>query len=379
MVTMSRDGKRVALFSTSFLPYSQTFIYEQLNNHERYTAEIFCKDLKNQDRFAYDRELIHKPPQAMEGLYEVMGYWPAFARVLKDPKYALMHAHFGNGAMYALGYKKRCNLPLVVTFHGNDVGSLLGKQRYQVRRWRYVWMAPKILQAADLMIAVSEELKQILAELSGRPEHIKVLRVGIDLERFSVAPTRDEGPLRAIQIGRFTQKKGHRYSLLAMNEVIDAGHDMRLTFVGGGGSEAEIRSLAGELGLTEKVTFAGVKTSDEIVAMLHQSDVLLAPSIVADDHDREGGIVVVKEAAACGIPSIGTWHGGIHEIIDHGETGYLVPERNPSAIAGHLTNLIEDSQRGRSLGLAAREKMEREYDVRVQTRKLERLYDGVME
>jgi colanic acid/amylovoran biosynthesis glycosyltransferase len=87
---------------------------------------------------------------------------------------------------------------------------------------------------------------------------------------------------------------------------------------------------------------------------------------------------VMLEAAAHGVPVIGSRVGGIPEGIDDGRTGFLVPERDPTALAQRLQSLLADPALRRSLGTAARAKMVAGFDLAQQIAKLESLYDGLL-
>jgi glycosyltransferase involved in cell wall biosynthesis len=368
----------VALFSTTFLPYSQTFIHDEIRAHLRYGVDVFCKERAHAERFPYDPSRIHEPGGPLQrSLYEQLGYWPPFDRVFDRNGYALIHAHFGTGAVYALPYARKHNLPLVVTFHGNDVSALLGSQRYEVRRWRYVLRAPAIFRQADLMLAVSIELQELLADLSGRPEAVKLHRLGIDLSKFSPRTEDREGPPHVVMIGRFTEKKGLIYGLRAFAEAQRQGRTARLTIAGGGEREAELRRFVAEHGLDDHVRFAGVLTPEEVADLLRTADVLMAPSVVARDHDREGSPITIREASASEVPVLATYHGGIPEIVDDGETGFLVPERHVPALTDRLLTLLDDADLRRTMGCAGREKMEREFELGQQVAELEAYYDAV--
>jgi colanic acid/amylovoran biosynthesis glycosyltransferase len=85
--------------------------------------------------------------------------------------------------------------------------------------------------------------------------------------------------------------------------------------------------------------------------------------------------LTVKEASASGVVPIGTRHGGIPEIIDDGVTGYLVAERDVTALASRLAQVLDDPELRHRLGRAAREKMERTFDIRLRVAALEDFYD----
>ena len=95
--------------------------------------------------------------------------------------------------------------------------------------------------------------------------------------------------------------------------------------------------------------------------------------------ERESGLIVVKEAGACGLPVVGSVHGGIPEIIDEGVTGFLVQERDVGGLSDRLGSLLADEALRERMGAAARAKMEREYDVRERVSELEDLYDEAIE
>lgn len=371
--------RKIALFSTSFLPYSQTFIYDEIRAHsDEYHVEVFCKERLNEEHFPYPH--FHKPPnQFTEVLYENMAYWPSFNKIIKQKNFDIVHAHFGTGAVYALPYVKKYDLPFVVTFHGYDVAALMGTEKYHYTRWRYYLKHQQIFDQADLMLAASEELKALLIELGADPKKVKVYRLGIDLDHFTYTePTVTGERTSFIMVGRFTEKKGHVYALQALKKVIESGHNADLSFIGSGSLQKELQKYVQDYNLTDFVHFKGILSSDEVAEALVKSDVLLAPSIVTESLDRESGLIVVKEASATGRPVIGTWHGGIHEIIDDQKTGFLVPERNVPELADRMIQLIENPALREKFGKAGRNKMEHEYDLHQQVKTLEAHYESLL-
>jgi colanic acid/amylovoran biosynthesis glycosyltransferase len=113
----------------------------------------------------------------------------------------------------------------------------------------------------------------------------------------------------------------------------------------------------------------------DVAQLMAESDLLLAPSVVAADGDRESGVIAVKEASAAQLAVIGSLHGGIPEIIDDTSTGYLVPERDVETLTARLAELLADRSRCAQMGRAGRAKMEREYDLSRRVDALEAHYD----
>src|SRR5262249_18668843 len=153
--------KRAALFCRIFLPYSETFIYDELAHHQRWSVDVFCRVRRNAERFPYPS--VRTPGGAVRQVaYRLLSYWPSFERSLREGGHRLLHAHFGTSGVYALPYKLRLGLPLVVTFHGYDVGALVGSRRYRPQLWRY-WALSRVLFArADVLLCASEELRDIV-------------------------------------------------------------------------------------------------------------------------------------------------------------------------------------------------------------------------
>lgn len=365
----------VALFANTFVAWSETFLWDEVRHHRRWEVDVFTCRRENADRFPWDRVHVGGP------LYAKTTLSPAFDRRFRSGRYQLVHAHFGPGGLYALPYARRHRLPLVVTFHGYDVPLLGSWERLRPQYWTYALLGPRVLRAMTLGLCASAELRELLVELGVPPERLLVHRLGVDLAAFAPAPRPRGGPAEVAMVGRFAEKKGFAYGVRAFHRAIGGGEAKsggaaaHLTIAGGGPGEARLRRLVDELGLNDRVTFAGVLAPAEVRTLLARTDVLLAPSVVPPDGDRESGVIVVKEACACGAVPVATWHGGIPEIVEDGVTGFLVPERDVDGLARRLTRLLDDRKLRARMAAAARTKMEREYDVRRQVGRLEEIYD----
>ena len=370
-------GGTAAVFTTDFVPYSQTFVYDEIRAHDRYSIDVFSKRRMNEGDFPEGRVRCPRS-RAGRAFYESVGFWPPHDRVLARREHDLIHAHFGTGAVYALPYVRRHDYPFIVTFWGNDVGSLLGSQRRLPGRWRYVRAAPRIMERADLMLCVSETLRRHIAELSGREEATRLYRPGVDVSRFAPRE-RPADVVEFILVGRFTEKKGHEFAIRAFARIArhGGGHRARLALVGSGRLEDRMRTLVRELGIEKSVVFRGRLSHADTAGAMARAHVALAPSVVARDHDLEGSPTVLREAAACGLPAVGTIHSGIPEIIEDGRTGYVVPERDVDALADRMLDLLENADRRESFGRAARRKMEAEFDLYGRVAALEEIYDSV--
>jgi glycosyltransferase involved in cell wall biosynthesis len=361
--------RRVALFCTNFLPYSQVFVYEQLRQYRRYAADVFAWRRFNPEAFPFPRVHVAEPG------YVVRGKSRRFSRAFASEHYHVVHAHFGPAGVYAQRYARRHRVPLVVTFHGYDVPLLTSRRRFLPLHLPYTLGSRGMLDGLAMGICASLELKHLLVDLGVSEARLRVLRLGIDITRFQPGtPVRER---LVVMIGRLVEKKGFEYGLQAFAAAASRLPDARLVLVGEGERRRALERLARELGIRERVDFVGIQTQAQIAALLRRAAVLLAPSVVARDGNRESGLIVVKEASASGAVPIGTEHGGIPESIESGRTGFLVAERDFVGMGQCLSNLLENSSLREQMALEGRRKMEREFDNRRLVAGLEELYDEV--
>jgi colanic acid/amylovoran biosynthesis glycosyltransferase len=113
-----------------------------------------------------------------------------------------------------------------------------------------------------------------------------------------------------------------------------------------------------------------MKSEAEVKARLAQADLFILPSRAAGDGDMEGIPVALMEAMASGVPVLSTFHSGIPELIEHGVTGLLGPERDHAVLAANILMLIDNAELRSRIVIAARQKVERDFN---QTKLLDEL------
>jgi len=111
-------------------------------------------------------------------------------------------------------------------------------------------------------------------------------------------------------------------------------------------------------------TLHGAKTHEQSQAILSRSHLYLSPSVTARDGDQEGTPVALMEAMAVGLPVLSTFHSGIPEMIEDGVSGFLVPERDDSALADRIVRLASDPSLWPAMARVARETVMQRYNMR---------------
>ncbi|MDG4771397.1 glycosyltransferase [Solwaraspora sp. WMMD792] len=293
---------------------------------------------------------------------------------ISDRGVRILHAHFGVEGVYSVQTARTLGVPLVTTLHGFDV-TVTKRQLLASRKpsWiNYVARRDSLFDTGVKFICVSGHIQRCAIEWGYPAERTLMLPIGVDTEVVTPVPL-PETP-RIVHVARLVEKKGTADLLRAFAVVRRAVPAAELVIIGDGPLRGPLGALATELGVAETARFLGVRPHAEVLATVAQSRVLCLPSVTAANGDQEGLGMALLEAAATGRPVVGTRHGGIPEAVVDGVTGYLVPERDPAALAERLVALLGDPDLCQRLGTGGRTLVEDRFDLSRQTAKLESLY-----
>jgi glycosyltransferase involved in cell wall biosynthesis len=301
------------------------------------------------------------------------------------------HLHFpypvGEVAHLLLGRAQR----IVITYHSDVV-----RQRGILRIYRpLLW---RVLRHADRIIATSPNYVTSSPYLSRLADRCTVVPLGIDLSPFlslsrgarehpdtetrrhgeaetesdlTASPRPPVSPsLRLLFVGRLRYYKGLQYLLRAMADI-----DAWLMVVGSGPMQAEWQALASELGLVDRVTFLGEVPDAGLPAYYHAADVFVLP---ACERSEAFGTVQI-EAMAAGLPVVCTELGtGTSFVNRDGETGFVVPPRDPAALAQAINRLLADASLRQRFGQAGRQRAECEFSHTVMADRVIALYQQLL-
>jgi glycosyltransferase involved in cell wall biosynthesis len=269
--------------------------------------------------------------------------------------------------------QRRLDLPLVVTFHGYDATQRCDL-RSGVMAWRYGRLRHRLVDSANRLLAVSDYIRRRIIALGVPESRIQTHYIGVDLAKFPPAPLEEREPI-VLGVGRLVEKKGFEFLIDAMAEVQRSMPDLELVLIGGGDLEADLRERAVEkLG---SFRMLGALPPREVISWMRRARILAAPSVVDRSGNTEGLPITILEALASGLPVVATRHAGIPEAVIDGESGFLVDEWDTTALAGRILELARDDAGWQSLSTSSRALVERSFDLTVQTRQLEDVYDQV--
>jgi glycosyltransferase involved in cell wall biosynthesis len=171
-------------------------------------------------------------------------------------------------------------------------------------------------------------------------------------------------------VAQLWERKGLEDLVRACRVLADRGIAASCRIVGEGPLRGRLEQLIAALDLSDRVVLTGALRHPEVVALLGQARAFVLPCVVAPDGDRDGIPNVILEAMASGLPVISTPVSGIPEVVRDGETGFLVPEHDPTAVADAAARLIADPELASRLGAAGRAFVREEFDL---DRNVERL------
>jgi glycosyltransferase involved in cell wall biosynthesis len=376
-------AKRViASYCSSFLKPEMLHIYRQVKALRRVKTFIMTKELQNAERFPFrDIEVIprrrmnllrhgwlkfveRRPPIVYRGEYQTLD------ALLKKHGADLMHIYFGHTGVHLLPFIEQWDKPCVVSFHGADVALKQDIKDYPKKLRR-------LFGAVPLVLARSQSLANRLIDLGCPAEKLRINRTGVPLSEFPFVDRQapPDGRWRVMQACRLIPKKGVATSLRAFAIFKKDNPEAEFFIAGKGPLQPELEMLAAGLGIYKDVHFVGFLSQPKLLELYASSHLFLHPSETSPNHDQEGVPNSVLEAMATGLPVAATQHGGIPEAVDHGRTGWLVPEEDHVALANAMQEIAHSPGLLTEMGLRAREVVIKRFAQEAQIDQLEWFYE----
>jgi colanic acid/amylovoran biosynthesis glycosyltransferase len=271
----------------------------------------------------------------------------SLARRFEEEGIDHIHAPWANGpATAAWVASKLTGIPFSFTGRASDIYPPDGALEEKIR---------------DSLFVTSDNMTNIgylegLAD--GDTKKIYGIYNGIPLERHEEAPVPMTPPYQLLALGRFDRIKAFDVLLYACKILKDSGLRFHLTLAGDGPRKIIFKHLTRKLGLVDLVSFPGFIPYNKVSNVFCSADVFVMSSAVHSTGERDGLPTVIMEALMHRLPVVATDVCGIHEVIQDGITGLLVPEKNTVALANAVMKMVADrksalemAERGRSLVL----------------------------
>jgi len=288
-------------------------------------------------------------------------------KILREWKPDIVHSHMVHANLLARVVRIFCKIPVLIsTAHSINEGG----------RWREV--AYRLTDPlADLTTNVSRAAVERYIRVGAAPKNkIRFMPNGIDTTKFKpnkAAGQRLRNELGVVNyfvwlaVGRFEEAKDYPNMLRAFSMIVSKKTDVVLLLVGQGSLMEEVKKIASELNLEDKVQFLGVRR--DVPDLMNAADAYVMSSA------WEGMPMVLLEAGACGLPVVATDVGGNSEVVLNGKTGFIVPPRNPETLAQAMEKMMALPKEKRlEMGKAGRAYIEANYSLEHVVDQWEALY-----
>ena len=288
-------------------------------------------------------------------------------RILQQGRYDLVHTHTAKAGFLGRIAARLAGVPCVVhTLHGVTFHEHLSPW---LRR-TYILLERIAAPLSDVLITVGDDVKgKYLRESIGREDQYVTIASGMDTVAFDQAlrfPEKARIPRRLEfgfapadivlgMVSRLEPRKGYRYFFEAFARVSREFPMVRALIVGEGDQRADLQTLANELGILDRVVFAGYRA--DIAEVIAAFDVAVLTSL------WEGLPRVLVQYALLEKPIVTFDVEGAREVIDEGTTGYVVPRQDVDLLTNRLRQLLESETLRRQFGTAARASVEGRWDI----------------
>ena len=284
-----------------------------------------------------------------------------FIEELRERKVRHLHAHFVAGSNMALAAHLYDGISFSFTAHAS--GDI----------YRNAILIEKKMERAALVLPVCDYNLRYLDSLTGYRYGSKLRRVynSVDVSEAlrlvgsgTVSHRGDGrgGPARILSVGSLVRMKGHATLIHACRHLRDGGYDFRCEIIGEGPERMVLERLIQDAELVGTVTLRGAQPLREVYASMMDADIFALLSEIDVDGFRDALPTVILEAMGQGLPVVSTWVSGIPEMVTHGTTGFLVPERDAERAADSMAALLDDVDLRRSMGAAGTRKLHEEFN-----------------
>ena len=302
------------------------------------------------------------------------------ARMIRNIRPDIIHAHYLShfgilGALYSSLFRFR---PLVLTAWGSDVlKDIKGWRGWSIRQ-----LVKFAVRTADCTTCDAEHIIEVLLELGVAKEKIELIYFGTDTQKFRPEP-KNQKLLAKLDISgspivislRILRPVYDIESLVrSVPLVLKEVPDVKFIIAGDGGQRKYLENLARELGIATSTRFVGMIANDELPQYLAASDIYVSTSL------SDAGLAAsTAEAMACGLPMIITDFGDNRKWVENDVNGFVIPLKNPEALASKIIYLLQHKGKRQEFGQAGRRIIEERNKWDKEMGKMEQIYNELIE
>ena len=296
-----------------------------------------------------------------------LGAFTRLIKIWKSKPPDLVHTHLYHAGLIGRIVARFLNIsPVIVHQHGPQHSRSRHRTLSDKITSRWVNRYVTSCEAVSQILKLREGIKD--TQIIVIPDGINIIQSPVKLPPdWPIAPNK----VGLVCVGRLSPEKGQFWLLKALANPLLHKADIHVVFMGDGKMSTELLDLSTQLGLNEMVSFVGMRR--DILEWLPNFDIFVLPS------DWEGISLALLEAMATGIPVVATAVGGTPEVVVDGETGLLVPPRDPEALAESITRLLNDPEMRQRMGQAGRQRVQDHFTIEETVLKTEHLYNTLLE
>ncbi|MCQ6962762.1 glycosyltransferase [Methanolobus chelungpuianus] len=360
IVQLIRNGHNLHIFSVS-LPTEELVHHEfsalNLNNKVHYYKKNNLQNVTKRRLFKYFakgvvRDLLDF--NVHRNIANVNLKIAYFSVLSEDIDVDIIHTHFRGDLARKLAFCT--NRKYTMTSHAFEI--------YSNPRLKDIKRA---IFDANKVFTPSNYNKRYLSEITGcRESKIKVIHATIDPDKFTRKADTNNTSKQIIMAGRLVEKKGMKYMILAMKDILSKHPEALLKVIGEGPLKSELMDLVRENNLTNNVVFRGSLPDDEYYNELENSIIAVLPCIITETGDRDVCPLTLQEAMSMELPVVSTNVHSIPELIDHKVSGILVNPNSEKEIARAVIELLDNTQLREKLGKGGRRKIIHEFNIKCQ-------------
>ena len=365
ILELIKRGNEIVIFSLSkpqrSIIYPEVFEYRLMEKtiYPQFFSNLFLKLIKPSSF----KLMKYRQKGVKAKLYYICCV-QHFAEIIRKLRPEVIHAHFATGpAFVAMLLSKLSGVPYTFTAHAYDIFKnpdvLALKER---------------ISNSSATLTVSHYNKKYLSKLTNIPENkFHVIRACPNLNRLNLIK-REEEEFKILTVARLVEKKGVKYAIMAMKNLVKDFPKLEYRIVGSGPLEKELKDLTKSLGLERHIRFLGELTWTELSREYAKSSLFVLPSVRASDGDMDGIPVSLMEAMYLRIPVISTNISGIPELIENGKEGLLVDPADVEQLTKAIRILLENDTLRKKMGNAGRRKIEEEFNIHKEADKLLKVF-----